>query len=37
MAIVEYTKEGRIAILTINRLEALEALNVEGMTQLHIP
>lgn len=34
MAIVEYTKEGRIAIFTINRPEALGALNVEGMRQL---
>jgi len=35
MAIVEYTREGKIAIFTINRPEALGALNVEGMTQLH--
>ena len=35
MAIVEYAKEGKIAIFTINRPEALGALNVEGMTQLH--
>ena len=35
MAIVEYTKEGKIAIFTINRPEALGALNVEGMTQLN--
>lgn len=35
MAIIEYTKEGRIAIFRINRPEALGALNVEGMTQLH--
>lgn len=35
MAIVEYTKEGKIAIFTINRPEALGALNVEGMKQLH--
>ena len=35
MAIVEYTKEGKIAIFTINRPEALGALNVEGMRQLH--
>lgn len=35
MAIVDYTKEGRIAIFTINRPEAGGALNVEGMRQLH--
>jgi len=35
VAIVEYTKEGKIAIFTINRPEALGALNVEGMTQLN--
>jgi enoyl-CoA hydratase/carnithine racemase len=35
MAIVEYNKEGKIAIFTINRPEAMGALNVEGMTQLH--
>jgi enoyl-CoA hydratase/carnithine racemase len=35
MAIIEYTKEGKIAIFTINRPEVLGALNVEGMTQLH--
>lgn len=35
MAIVEYTKQGKIAIFTINRPEALGALNVEGMRQLH--
>ena len=35
MAIVEYTKEGRIAVFRINRPEALGALNVQGMTQLH--
>jgi len=35
MAIVEYNKEGKIAIFTINRPEALGALNVEGMRQLH--
>jgi enoyl-CoA hydratase/carnithine racemase len=35
MAIIEYTKEGRIAIFTINRPEAMGALNVEGMRQLH--
>ncbi len=35
MAIVEYNKEGRIAIFRINRPEAMGALNVEGMEQLH--
>ena len=35
MAIVEYNKEEHIAIFTINRPEAMGALNVEGMTQLH--
>jgi len=35
VAIVEYTREGKIAIFTINRPEALGALNFEGMTQLH--
>ena len=35
MAIVEYNREGKIAIFTINRPEALGALNVEGMRQLH--
>ena len=35
MAIVEYTKEGKIAIFTINRPEVLGALNLEGMKQLH--
>jgi len=35
MLIVEYGKEGKIAIFTINRPEALGALNVEGMRQLH--
>lgn len=35
MAIVEYTKEVNIAIFTINRPEAMGALTVEGMKQLH--
>jgi enoyl-CoA hydratase len=35
MAIVEYTKEGRIAIFRINRPEAMGALNIEGMNQLN--
>ncbi len=33
MPIVEFTREGRIAIFTINRPEAMGALNVEGMRQ----
>jgi enoyl-CoA hydratase/carnithine racemase len=35
MAIIEYTKEGKIAIFTINRPEMMGILNLEGMTQLH--
>ena len=35
MSIIEYSKEGRIAIFRINRPEAMGALNVEGMTQLN--
>jgi enoyl-CoA hydratase/carnithine racemase len=35
MGVVQYTKEGRIAIFKIHRPEALGALNVEGMTELH--
>jgi len=31
---IEYTKEGRIAIFTINRPEAMGALHIEGMKQL---
>jgi enoyl-CoA hydratase/carnithine racemase len=34
MAIIEYTREDKIALFTINRPEALGALNVEGMRQL---
>jgi E-phenylitaconyl-CoA hydratase len=34
MAIIEYTRKDKIAIFTINRPEALGALNIEGMTQL---
>ncbi len=34
MAIIEYTKEDKIALFTIKRPEALGALNVEGMRQL---
>lgn len=32
---IEYRKEGRIAIITINRPEALGALSVEGLEELH--
>jgi enoyl-CoA hydratase/carnithine racemase len=35
MAIIEYTKEGKTAVFRINRPEAMGALNVQGMTQLH--
>ena len=35
MATVEYTKEDRIAIFRINRPEAMGALNIDGMRQLH--
>jgi len=35
MAIIEYTKEGKIAIFKINRPEAMGSLNLEGMMQLH--
>jgi len=35
MPIIEYEKEGHIAIFRINRPEALGALNVEGMKELH--
>jgi enoyl-CoA hydratase/carnithine racemase len=35
MAVIEYTREDKIALFTINRLETHGALNVEGMTQLH--
>ena len=35
MAMLEYTKEGRIAIFRINRPEAMGALNIEGMRQLN--
>jgi E-phenylitaconyl-CoA hydratase len=34
MAIIEYTREDKIALFTINRPETLGALNVEGMRQL---
>jgi len=32
---VDYKKEGRIAIFTINRPEALNSINVEAMRELH--
>jgi enoyl-CoA hydratase/carnithine racemase len=35
MAVIEYIREDKIALFTINRLETHGALNVEGMTQLH--
>jgi len=35
MAVVEYTKEGRIAIFTINRPEALNAQNLQVHRELH--
>jgi enoyl-CoA hydratase/carnithine racemase len=35
LAIVEYTKDGKIAIFTINRPEKLGILTLEGMTRLH--
>jgi len=35
MSVVEYTREGKIALFRINRPEAMGALNVEGMSQLH--
>ena len=34
MAIIEYSKEGKIGIIVINRPEALGALTVDGMRQL---
>lgn len=35
MAVLEYTKEGRIATFTINRPEALNALNLQVFRELH--
>ena len=35
MAVIECTREDKIALFTINRPEAHGALNTEGMTQLH--
>ena len=34
MPMIEYSKEGKIAVFRINRPEAMGALNVEGMTRL---
>ena len=35
MALIDYKKEGRIAIFTINRPEALNAINVLAIQELH--
>lgn len=35
MAIIEYSHEGKIAIFTINRPDAMGALNIEGMKQFN--
>jgi enoyl-CoA hydratase/carnithine racemase len=35
MSIVEYAREGKIAVFTINRPEKMGILNLEGMFQLH--
>ena len=35
MACIEYTKEGKIAILTINRPEAYNAMNMQANRELH--
>ena len=35
MAVLEYTKEGRIATFTINRPEAMNALNFEVLSELY--
>ncbi|MEE8618695.1 MAG: enoyl-CoA hydratase-related protein [Dehalococcoidales bacterium] len=35
MALIDYKKEGRIAIFTINRPEALNAINVPASQELH--
>ena len=35
MALIEYTKEGKIAIFTINRPEALNSINVPTLEELH--
>ncbi len=32
---IEYQKEGKIAIITINRPEALGAMTVKGLERLH--
>ena len=33
MALIEYAKEGRIAIFTLNRPEKMNVLNLEAMRQ----
>ena len=35
MALIEYTKDGKIAIFTINRPEALNSINVQTARELH--
>jgi len=35
VALIDYQKEGKIAILTINRPEALNAMNVQAAQELH--
>ena len=35
MALIDYKKEGKIAIFTINRPEALNAMNVQSTRELH--
>ena len=35
MALLEYTKEGRIAIFTINRPDAMNALNLQVVGEMH--
>jgi len=35
MAVIDYTKEGRIATFTINRPEALNSMNVQAARELH--
>jgi len=35
VALIEYTKEGKIAIFTINRPEALNSINVQTARELH--
>ena len=35
LMIIDYKKEGRLAIFTINRPEALNAINVQAARELH--